>query len=153
MLRKGLSIDHDGPAFHAQPITWEPNNSFDVIGDDRFIVRPFITPRVVFVSWILKNNYVSTHDLALRQQRKTWTWRKDELVNEQVVTNGYRILHRTGRHLHSLNYESHAKEGHDHRNNGRLKILANNRLGRTLRLDLCWRCLTVTVTAKESRKR
>ena len=78
---------------------------------------------------------------------------EDEFVDEQMIADHDRVLHRARRNLHCLHDEGHAKQRHDHRHHSRLEILAPDSLRRTLRFHRRrQRLLFVTVTIEQPRK-
>src|SRR2546422_285254 len=81
--------------FHSNVIARQANNSFDVVGGNRFVVRSVVASGIVTIARILKNDDVAAHDVALRQERQSVTWSKNEFIDQEMISDGNRILHRS----------------------------------------------------------
>ena len=66
--------------------------------------------RMKIVPWICEDDYVTSLYFTLRQEGQlVIARRKDKFVDQQIIANQYRVLHRAGRHGHRLQDKGHAE--------------------------------------------
>src|ERR1041385_1592449 len=118
MFGDGLTVDDYVVALDANAIAGSTDHTLHVVSEDRPVVRTIVALGIEGIAGILEDDDVATLDLALRQKRQRLTGSKNELVDQQMIANRDRVLHRARRHLHRLHDERHAEEGHDHRYHG-----------------------------------
>src|SRR5919112_91127 len=83
----------------------------------------------------LEDDYVASADFALREEGDDGAGAEDELVDEEVVADVDRVLHRGGGDDGRLRDEGHEEESHDEDDGARLCVLAQQparRRGRAL---------------------
>src|SRR5215831_6766119 len=78
----------------------------------------------------LEHNDVAAPDPPVRQNRKLYAVLRaeEEFIDQQVIADEYSVLHRSGRHLHRLDDESHSKQRHYKGHNRRLKVFTRDAL-------------------------
>src|SRR4030095_8928856 len=152
MLRYNLIVNDDVVALDANAITGESDYAFHVVSNDGFVIGPLIATGIVTVAGVFEDNDISAPDFTLGQKRKRGAWRKNEFVHQQVIADCDRILHGSCRHLNGLNDERHSKQGHDHGDHRRFKVLANDRLPRSLGWRYYRRSRRMTVATEQARE-
>src|SRR5687768_1289331 len=121
-----LSINYHVSAINSDAVPGQPNHTLNIIGNDWLVIRPVITPGIVTIAWILENNNVTAPNLSLREEWQRISRCEDKFVYQEVVPDRDGVLHGSGWHFHSLHYEGHAKQSHDHGDHSRLKIFSPN---------------------------
>ncbi len=87
-----------------------------------------------FVARIFKDDNVAAFDLALRQKRqRASARRKDKLIDQQIVADKDRVLHRTGGYRNRLQNKGHPENRHYKRDDKRFEIFARGRFWRPSR--------------------
>ena len=88
-----LPINQNLQTLDLNCIPGQTDHTLHVIHFVRNVVFLRVPLRVVGITGILKNDDVAAPDFPLRQQRKTGSGCKDELVDQQVIADDDRILH------------------------------------------------------------
>src|SRR5207237_7702321 len=93
------------------------------------VVLLLVSLRIEWITGIFENDDVSALDLALRKKGKARAGRKNKFIDEQMIADRDRILHRAGGNLDGLNDKGHAKQSHDYRDDRRFEIFTDDSLG------------------------
>src|SRR5215813_5250012 len=151
MLRQYLAVNNDILAVNLDMVARNANNALHIIRNDWLVVVARVVARwIVFIAWVFEDDDIPSLYLALWQKRKRLSRSKNELIDEQVITDGDRVFHRTGWHLDRLHNERHAEQRHDDRYNSGFKVFTPQRFRRTFWLHLLRCGCFLAVAMKDS---
>ena len=110
----------------------QPDHSFDVIYLIRNDSSESVSARIFSKTGIFENYNVAAPYFALRQKRNRFAaGRKDEFVNQQIIADQNRILHRTGRNRYGLQNKRHPENRHNQGHDKRFEILSKSAFRRS----------------------